>query len=218
MWAEPFFRNYIPGDYKTSVKMTVLIHILFRSKYFNEKVTVFSQSIPTLNWIQSFLDQHNKKYSDVRRQMKYLRIDGSTPAATRSDNIKRFNDKRNDIFVMLVSTKAGGEGINLIGGNRVVLFDVSWNPCHDHQAMCRSHRLGQDKDVYVYRLISCESLEKKIFDLQLHKEGMSKRVIDDTAIERRLTKGELQDIFDCTHDNDPHIVYLIIIFIGIRSS
>lgn len=202
-WAKPFFENYTPGDYRSSTKMTVLIHILLSSKSLNERVTIFSQSIPTLNWIENFLNNHNRKYTAKNKQMKYLRIDGSTDSKVRADNIRSFNDLKNDILVMLVSTKAGSEGINLIGGNRVILFDVSWNPCHDHQAMCRSHRLGQRKKVFVYRLISCDSLEKKIFDLQLHKEGMSKRIIDDKAIERRLTRDDLEDIFDVSHDKDP---------------
>ncbi|CAK4963204.1 unnamed protein product [Aphanomyces euteiches] len=90
----------------------------------------------------------------------------------------RESESKSGIDVLLVSTKAGAEGINLHAANRLVLFDVSWNPSHDHQSMCRSHRIGQTKDVHVYRFVSHDTMEEKIYDQQVKKVGLSSNVVD----------------------------------------
>ncbi|CCI49978.1 unnamed protein product [Albugo candida] len=108
----------------------------------------------------------------------FLQIDGNTAGTKRSECIERFTSSDNHVKVLLVSTRAGAEGINLHAANRLVLFDVSWNPSYDHQSMCRSHRLGQSKTVHVYRLVSTGTMERMIYEQQRKKTSLSMALVD----------------------------------------
>ncbi|KDO26557.1 hypothetical protein SPRG_07959 [Saprolegnia parasitica CBS 223.65] len=194
-FAEPLLPpTYVTGIAENSGKMLMLLHILRACREIGDRVTVFTQSITSMNVIESMLSEYNAKKKTFDK-IHSIRIDGSTSQQLRFQRISMFNDPCEEVDVILISTKAGGEGVNLCGGNRVVIFDVCWNPCHDAQSMCRSYRFGQLKPVYVYRLIAAGTMEKKVYDLQVRKEGVSKRVVDNTALERKFHRDDIKKYF-----------------------
>jgi len=135
-WALPIFQNYQPGVLENGVKFEILFEIIKETVTFKDKLLVFSQSLLSLDLIETFLAQ---KYKWSKNQ-QYYRLDGSTTGLERERLVNNFNAKP-EVFVFLVSTRAGSLGINLTGANRVVVLDASWNPCHDCQAVCRIYRL-----------------------------------------------------------------------------
>ena len=120
----------------------------------------------------------------------------------------RFNSPytdSDDVFVLLLSSKAGGTGLNLIGASRILLFDMDWNPAHDLQAMARVWRDGQKRKVHVYRLATAGSIEEKIFQRQITKQGLGGGVLTDTVADgsvqkNHFTSDELKDLFSFDHD------------------
>lgn len=107
----------------------------------------------------------------------YLRLDGTTKVEQRQILMERFNsDPR--IFVFILSTRSGGVGVNLTGADTVVFYDSDWNPTMDAQAQDRCHRIGQTRDVHIYRLVSEKTIEENIL-----KKANQKRMLGDLAIE-----------------------------------
>jgi hypothetical protein len=115
----------------------------------------------------------------VRDGLSFLRLDGSTDAARRVELVKHFNRADRDHFAFLLSSKAGGVGLNLVGASRLVLFDPDWNPATDAQAMARVWRYGQTRPCSIYRLVSTGTIEEKIYQRQLAKAEISDAVVDD---------------------------------------
>ncbi|KAG6600328.1 Protein CHROMATIN REMODELING 25, partial [Cucurbita argyrosperma subsp. sororia] len=134
------------------------------------------------------------------RKYPYLRLDGSTSISKRQKLVNRFNDLSKDEFVFLLSSKAGGCGLNLIGGNRLVLFDPDWNPANDKQAAARVWRDGQKKRVFIYRFLSTGTIEEKVYQRQMSKEGLQKVIQQEltdnlTAQANFLSSEDLRDLF-----------------------
>ncbi|XP_029989436.1 helicase ARIP4 [Sphaeramia orbicularis] len=203
-WAKDIMFNYQTGVLENSAKMVLLFHLIDESVRRRDKILVFSQSLSTLTVIEDFLSKRpmptDITTSDTQnpnwvRNLNYYRLDGSTSASERERLINQFNDPENNTaWVFLLSTRAGCLGVNLIGANRVVVFDASWNPCHDAQAVCRVYRYGQKKPCCIYRLVCDFTLEKKIYDRQVSKQGMSDRVVDDLNPVLNFTRKEVESL------------------------
>ncbi|KAH9827742.1 DNA repair and recombination protein RAD54B-like [Teratosphaeria destructans] len=132
---------------------------------------------------------------------KYLRLDGSTPTNKRQELVDRFNRSPvSNSFVFLLSAKAGGVGLNLIGASRLVLFDLDWNPATDLQAMARVHRDGQNKPCFIYRLLTQGAIDEKIFQRQVMKTGLADTIVDGKSGVSGFTREELRDLFTLDED------------------
>ena len=125
-----------------------------------------------------------------------VKLDGSTATGKRQKLVDRFNDQFSDVRAFLLSSKAGGCGINLIGGKRLVLFDADWNPATDKQALARVWREGQKKRCFIYRFFSTGTMEEKIFQRQLSKEGLQ-NVVNAEEEKNQFSSSELKALFEC---------------------
>ncbi|CAG6021175.1 unnamed protein product [Menidia menidia] len=220
-WARDIMCDYKPGLLENSAKMVLLFHLIEESVRKGDKILVFSQSLSTLTVIEDFLGKRPvpaSPHTPIKdgpnqnwvRNLNYYRLDGSTTASERERLINQFNDPSNtSAWVFLLSTRAGCLGVNLIGANRVVVFDASWNPCHDAQAVCRVYRYGQRKPCHIYRLVCDFTLEKKIYDRQISKQGMSDRVVDDLNPVLTFTRREVESLLHFVEEEpDPSQVQL----------
>lgn len=182
-----------------SGKMQVLDYILAMTKSTTtDKVVLVSNYTQTLDLFE--------KLCRLRRY-QYVRLDGTMSIKKRQKIVDRFNDPHGGDFVFMLSSKAGGCGLNLIGANRLVMFDPDWNPANDDQAMARVWRDGQKKKVFIYRLLSTGTIEEKIFQRQAHKKALSSCVVDkEEDVERHFSVGELKDLFRLNEDtlSDTH--------------
>ena len=197
--------------------MILLMDILRECELMGDKVLVFSQSLLSLNLIEEFLakiDEENCRASDSasdtyvgrwRQGKDYFRMDGSTPPDQRKKWCNYFNKESNHAMrLFLISTKAGGLGINLVAANRVIIFDASWNPAHDVQSIFRVYRFGQKKPVYIYRFLAKGTMEEKIYDRQVSKQSLSARVVDEHQIERHFSMNELAELYE--YKEEPEVI------------
>jgi non-specific serine/threonine protein kinase len=152
----------------------------------NHKALVFSQFLGMLALIRQRLDQLG---------VKYEYFDGSTSAPVREKAIQSFqNDDSKRVF--LISLKAGGVGLNLTAADYVYIVDPWWNPAVEQQAIDRTHRIGQDKNIFAYRMICVDTIEDKIIQLQEKKRALAKDLIaDDTTFVKSLTREDVEYLF-----------------------
>ncbi|XP_074251700.1 DNA excision repair protein ERCC-6-like 2 isoform X3 [Saimiri boliviensis] len=148
------------SDPKYSGKMKVLQQLLNHCRKNRDKVLLFSFSTKLLDVLQQYC---------MASGLDYRRLDGSTKSEERLKIVKEFNSTQ-DVNVCLVSTMAGGLGLNFVGANVVVLFDPTWNPANDLQAIDRAYRIGQCRDVKVLRLISLGTVEEIMYLRQVYKQ------------------------------------------------
>ena len=127
----------------------------------------------------------------------FCRLDGSMAIKKRAKLVSQFNDPDSTDFVFMLSSKAGGCGLNLIGANRLIMFDPDWNPANDDQAMARVWRDGQKKRCFIYRMVAAGTIEEKMLQRQLHKKALSGVVVDEYSTEdsRRFSVSELRELF-----------------------
>ncbi|XP_069680112.1 chromatin-remodeling ATPase INO80 [Periplaneta americana] len=163
--------NIIVPDKQTLVtdagKLYVLDGLLKRLKEQGHRVLIYSQMTRMIDLLEEYM---------WHRKHTYMRLDGSSKISERRDMVADFQ-AREDIFVFLLSTRAGGLGINLTAADTVIFYDSDWNPTVDQQAMDRAHRLGQTKQVTVYRLICKGSIEERILQRAREKSEIQRMVI-----------------------------------------
>ncbi|WBW73540.1 DNA-dependent ATPase Rad54/Rhp54 [Schizosaccharomyces osmophilus] len=175
-------------DSSLSGKMLVLERMLAQIKReTDDKIVLISNYTSTLDLFEQLCRV---------RSYKALRLDGTMNVNKRQKLVDNFNDPEKDAFIFLLSSKAGGCGINLIGANRLILFDPDWNPAADQQALARVWRDGQKKDCFVYRFIATGTIEEKIFQRQSHKQSLSSCVVDEAQdVERHFSMDNLRHLF-----------------------
>ncbi|KAK2765990.1 hypothetical protein FQN54_007505 [Arachnomyces sp. PD_36] len=154
---------------KHSYRTTIVTQIIDESIKVGDKVLIFSHNLVTLDFMERALQQI---------AVAYKRLDGKTPVATRQASTKEFNKADSNFYVYLISTRAGGLGLNIPGANRVIILDFSFNPSNEEQAVGRAYRLGQKKPVFIYRFMSGGTFEEIIYNKAVFKTQLSSRVVD----------------------------------------
>uniref|UniRef100_A0A665WJ77 Chromodomain helicase DNA binding protein 3 n=1 Tax=Echeneis naucrates TaxID=173247 RepID=A0A665WJ77_ECHNA len=172
---------------KASGKLMLLQKMLRKLKEQGHRVLVFSQMTKMLDLLEDFLDYEGYKYE---------RIDGGITGALRQEAIDRFNAPGACQFCFLLSTRAGGLGINLATADTVIIFDSDWNPHNDIQAFSRAHRIGQANKVMIYRFVTRASVEERITQVAKRKMMLTHLVVRPGLGSKAgsMTKQELDDI------------------------
>jgi SNF2 family DNA or RNA helicase len=175
-------KSNCPESVKTEVLMSELENVL--SKH---KAIVFSQFTSMLNLLQ----EECKK-----RNIDYYHFDGQTPPDKRSEMVTQFQQEENKVHLFLISLKAGNTGITLTAADYVFLFDPWWNTAVQDQAIDRTHRIGQTKNVFAYKMICKDTIEEKIVNLQQKKKKLSEDLVSaDNGFVKSLTEEEVQYLF-----------------------
>ncbi|XP_077293323.1 nucleosome-remodeling ATPase imitation SWI isoform X2 [Arctopsyche grandis] len=169
----------------TCGKMSILEKLLPRLREQGSRVLIFSQMTRMLDILEDYCHW---------RQYKYCRLDGQTPHEDRNRQIEEYNSEGSEKFIFMLSTRAGGLGINLTSADVVIIYDSDWNPQMDLQAMDRAHRIGQKKQVRVFRFITENTVEEKIVERAEVKLRLDKLVIQSGRLvdqKAQLNKDEM---------------------------
>jgi SNF2 family DNA or RNA helicase len=167
-------------------KLQTLAALLRQLKDGGHRVLIFTQMSKVLNILEEFLSFHHHAY---------VRLDGTTKIEKRQQIVERFN-KDLRLFVFISSTRSGGLGINLTGADTVIFYDSDWNPAMDKQAQDRCHRIGQTRDVHIYRLVSEHTVEENILKKATQKQHLDTIVMSDGLFtEASLAKVDVRDFF-----------------------
>ena len=168
-----------------SAKLDALLELLDTLLDEGRSVLLFSQFTAMLDLLEPVL---------AKRKLDFLRLDGSTPAKTRTDLVQRFQKGEQRLF--LISLKAGGVGLNLTAADAVIHYDPWWNPAAENQATDRAHRIGQNKPVFVYKLICQGTIEQKILELQSRKSALTRAILEGGRSTRlRFDEADLGELF-----------------------
>lgn len=173
------------GNPERSGKMKVVEQVLKVWKDQGHRVLLFAQTQQMLDILENFL---------TACDYPYRRMDGLTPAKQRMALIDEFNNT-DEIFIFILTTKVGGLGTNLTGANRVIIFDPDWNPSTDMQARERAWRIGQTRDVTVYRLITRGTIEEKVYHRQIYKHFLTNKVLKNPQQRRFFKARDMKDLF-----------------------
>eukprot|EP00736_Rhodelphis_marinus_P006316 Rmarinus@m.22515 len=166
----------------SSGKMVLLDKLLPKLKEQGHRVLIFSQMVRVLDILEDYLHY---------RQWTYERIDGRVRGTDRQAAIDRYSRPDSDRFVFLLCTKAGGLGINLTAADTCVIFDSDWNPQNDIQAQARCHRIGQRKEVKIYRLVTSNSYEQEMFERASKKLGLDQAILHNITTEKQADKTQM---------------------------
>jgi SWI/SNF-related matrix-associated actin-dependent regulator of chromatin subfamily A protein 2/4 len=176
-----------PDLFRVSGKFELLDRILPKLKASGHKILLFCQMTTVMDLLEYYFSY---------RSYTYLRLDGTTKADDRCELLKNFNDDNVNCFIFLLSTRAGGVGLNLQRADTVILFDSDWNPHQDQQAQDRAHRIGQKNEVRVLRLMTVNTIEEKILACARYKLNVDEKVIQAGMFNRSSTSSERHDYLE----------------------
>merc|ERR1719167_405633 len=174
-----------PDIFRASGKFELLDRIFPKLKRSGHRILLFCQMTALMTILEDYLNW---------RGYKYLRLDGTTKSDDRGDMLADFNQKDSDYFIFILSTRAGGLGLNLQTADTVIIFDSDWNPHQDLQAQDRAHRIGQKNEVRVLRLMTVNSVEERILAAARFKLNMDEKVIQAGRFNNKSTGSERRQL------------------------
>lgn len=180
------------GSPHKSGKMEVVKSLLELWKSTGHKTLLFTQQRIVLDILEKFIKS--------LEGFTYRRMDGTTQIQHRQSMVDEFNNDPN-IHVFLLTTKVGGLGVNLTGADRVIIYDPDWNPSTDTQARERAWRLGQKREVKVYRLLTAGTIEEKMYHRQIFKQFLTNKILKDPKQRQTFQFGDLHDLFSLGEEN-----------------